>query len=320
MVVRFGPADVGRRVTLRRRLLDADPGGPTLGDVVGVLERWSGGSVALRRRTGEVVEVPLLTVVAGRVVAPELSADEVDRRADDTWRARDRDTLGEWQLRAHGGVTHRPNSALAVGDPGMSVIETAGAVRDWYTARGLPANVMTSLPSSTADAYRAMGWREDSRTLVMSAALADVVDRCAVRPEVAIDVDPEPPEDWARVLSRLADPGVAPLYRELLTGTPASTFVTVRDDNGAPLAVARGAISEGWLNVTNVEVVESARGRRLAVALIDAVVHWALEERATHAFLQMWPDNEPAMRLYTRLGFTPHHEYAYFVDPDPPRT
>src|SRR6478609_605412 len=97
MVVRFGPADVGRRVTLRRRLLDAGPDDPSLGDVVGVLESWSKGLLTLRRRTGEQVEVPLLTVVAGRVVAPEISAGDLSRRADDTWRARESADLGEWR-------------------------------------------------------------------------------------------------------------------------------------------------------------------------------------------------------------------------------
>ena len=313
MVVRFGPADVGRRVTLRRQLLDAEPGQPSLGDVVGVLERWEQGSLSVRKRSGEVVEVPELTVVAGRVVAPERSADDVSRIADDTWRPRESEPLGEWRLRAHGGVTHRPNSVLAVGDPGRSLPETADAVRAWYSARDLPPNVLAPVGSRTADGYRALGWREESRTLVMSAALADVRERTGSRPDAVVDVTTELPDDWSVVFERLRDPAIAPLFRELLVGTPATRFATVRDASGLPIAAARGAISDGWLNVTNVEVVEAARGQRLAVVVIDAVTRWALEERATHAFLQMWPDNTSARRLYERLGFTPHHEYSYFV-------
>src|SRR6478609_11725567 len=135
MVVRFGPADVGRRVTLRRQILDVAPGEPSLGDVVGVLEGWSDGTLTLRKRSGELVAVPEITVVAGRVVAPERSADDVSLMADDTWRPRESEQLGEWRLRAHGGVTHRPNSALAVGDPGLSLPATADAIRAWYSAR-----------------------------------------------------------------------------------------------------------------------------------------------------------------------------------------
>lgn len=315
MVVRFGPADVGRRVTLRRQLLDAAPGQPSLGDVVGVLERWEAGSLRLRRRTGEVVEVPEITVVAGRVVAPERSADEVSRLADDTWRPRESEPLGEWRLRAHGGVTHRPNSVLAVGDPGRSLPETADAVRAWYAARGQRPSVLAPVLSPVAAGYRALGWNEEFHSIVMSAALAEVSRLTPVADGLRIDVTDELPDDWGDVLERLRDPAVAPLFRELLTGTPACTFATTRDADGRAVAVARGAISDGWLNLTNVEVVQDARGRRLADTVIGAVVAWAQERRATHGFLQTLPSNTSAIRLYERLGFTLHHEYTYFVPP-----
>jgi hypothetical protein len=65
LVVTITPADVGQRVSLRRRL-------PTGGysDVVGVLESWSGGVLVVRRRTGERVEVAESVLVAGKVVPP----------------------------------------------------------------------------------------------------------------------------------------------------------------------------------------------------------------------------------------------------------
>lgn len=65
LVVSITPADVGRRVSLRRRL-------PTGGysDVVGVLESWSHGTLKIRRRDDEVVEVAAETLVAGKVVPP----------------------------------------------------------------------------------------------------------------------------------------------------------------------------------------------------------------------------------------------------------
>lgn len=64
-LVKVTPADVGRRVSLRRRL----PIG-AYSDVVGVLESWAAGTLRVRRRTGEVVEILEETVVAGKVVPP----------------------------------------------------------------------------------------------------------------------------------------------------------------------------------------------------------------------------------------------------------
>ena len=66
LVVAISRADVGRRISLRRRL-------PTGGysDVVGVLESWSGDTLSVRRRDGELVEVPEEAMVAAKVVPPQ---------------------------------------------------------------------------------------------------------------------------------------------------------------------------------------------------------------------------------------------------------
>ena len=63
LVVAVSPADVGQRVSLRRRLPEG-----AYSDVVGVLESWSDGVLTIRRRDGEAVEVAEETVVAGKVV------------------------------------------------------------------------------------------------------------------------------------------------------------------------------------------------------------------------------------------------------------
>jgi hypothetical protein len=64
-VVSISPADVGRRVSLRRRV-------PTGGysDVVGILESWSHGTLKIRRRNDELVEVAEDTLAAAKVVPP----------------------------------------------------------------------------------------------------------------------------------------------------------------------------------------------------------------------------------------------------------
>jgi len=60
-----GPSSVGERVVVRRRLPE---GG--LGDVIGTVERWSGGTVALRDRHGALHELDEASVVAAKRVPP----------------------------------------------------------------------------------------------------------------------------------------------------------------------------------------------------------------------------------------------------------
>jgi ribosomal protein S18 acetylase RimI-like enzyme len=317
MVVRFGPADVGRRLTLRRRLPDVPPGEPDLGDVVGVLEAWEDGVLSLRNRRGEVIQVPVDTVVAGRVVAPELSADALTAGvAHEAWRARDVSRLGDWVLRWHDGVTHPPNGALTAGDPGMPLDEALEALVAWYAERDAPATLIASDPSPMLDACVARGWPTERRTVVMSGSAAEVAAADAALPDgLRMEVTSDLPGDWYQVLPRLADPEVAPRFRELLESAPTTVFATVRDDAGAPLAVGQGGIAQGWMNLTSVEVLASARRNGLGRAVPVALARRAVELGVKHVLLQVWPDNDPARALYEQLGLTVHHEYVYCVAP-----
>ncbi|MEQ4207886.1 hypothetical protein [Actinopolymorpha sp. B9G3] len=68
----LSPADIGRRVVVRRRLAaeSAASGRPIYGDVLGVLESWTNGIILIRRSTGELIEIADEDVVAGKPVPP----------------------------------------------------------------------------------------------------------------------------------------------------------------------------------------------------------------------------------------------------------
>lgn len=68
-VVRIGPADIGRRVSVRFRI-PGGPGQPSASDAVGMLRSWDGGRLAVERRDGTVTIVDESDLLAGRVVDP----------------------------------------------------------------------------------------------------------------------------------------------------------------------------------------------------------------------------------------------------------
>ncbi|HEY9521767.1 MAG TPA: hypothetical protein VIR33_00900 [Thermopolyspora sp.] len=66
LVVAITPADLGRRVTTRRRTTDG------FRDAVGVLESWRDGVLAVRKRDGTLVEIAEDTLVAAKIVRDPL--------------------------------------------------------------------------------------------------------------------------------------------------------------------------------------------------------------------------------------------------------
>ena len=65
--VHISPADVGRRVAVRRILDDGREG---LGDVLGELTAWSDGSLEIRTRDGQTVRISEALVLSGRTIPP----------------------------------------------------------------------------------------------------------------------------------------------------------------------------------------------------------------------------------------------------------
>ena len=160
---RVGPEQVGQRVVLRRRLAD---GG--VGDLLGDLVRWdSAGSpdprATVRTRAGEVT-VALGDVLGGKPVPPAparrgrphrtIDWRDLEDVAGDGWRPTESDRLAAtagqhgWLLRAADGFTGRANSVLAVGDPGLPLVEAVDRVEAWYAARGLPPRFAVPWPLS----------------------------------------------------------------------------------------------------------------------------------------------------------------------------
>ncbi|NEB85793.1 GNAT family N-acetyltransferase, partial [Streptomyces anulatus] len=65
--VRITPADVGKRVSVRRRTDNGGPGAEFT-DVVGVLTSWNNGVLSITRKSGESVHIVESSVAAGKVV------------------------------------------------------------------------------------------------------------------------------------------------------------------------------------------------------------------------------------------------------------
>lgn len=309
LAVRIGRADVGRRVTLRHRY-DAT----TLTDVVGRLDAWDDGVLRVERRDGRLVEVPEADVVAAKVVAPEVSAEDMQAVAERGWPPHEAAPLGGWTLRWSGGVTGRANSVRVAGSPGMPLPEALAAVERWYAERGGPALMQMPVPSAYDAALEGAGWAVARRTVLRTAPTQVLLDAAARPPAEDLHVvrmDEPSPE-----LLELVDPGLDPVaLARILTGPAERVFVEVRDPRGGLLGTGRAsatsAASGRWAGVTSIATVPEARRRGIASLVMAELARWSLEHDCPRTYLQSLGANEPAGALYEGLGMPVHHAYVY---------
>lgn len=335
----LGPHCVGRRVVVRSvvRGQQGPSGGPALTDVLGVMESWTDTATTVRREDGTLVEVARADLVAGKPVPPRPSPRVVagrpvpvayaEQRAVASWPPLEQARVGEWLLRAADGFSARANSALVLGDPGRSWDDALAEVRAFYAARGLPTWVQVVTGSAERHRLDALGWvparpgEADTAFLLGGVARARRLlgDRRGSATGAAEVVEAHAPQEWLagdpRVLTRReAAVGV-------LEGPDEVAFGQVPARSGPSAAAGRAALSrdatgaDTWVGITDVRVAAEHRRRGLASAVLAALLGWAAERGAATAYLQVREDNEPALALYRRLGFEPHHSYAYLRPP-----
>ncbi|NEM06494.1 GNAT family N-acetyltransferase [Geodermatophilus normandii] len=237
-----------------------------------------------------------------------LGVADLERLAARGWRGTDEEPLGGWLLRAGGGFTGRANTALVTGDPGRPLPAAVEVVTNWYRARGLrPGAALPGVQARPADAaLAAAGWTRDDDVLVLTAPLLP-----GPAPAVPVQLSPTPDHGWLTAYRHLGN-ALPDTARAVLVNAPDVVFAAVRlDPDGAPVAVARGVVTDDWLGVSAVTVAEDARRRGLATAVMAAVTRWGAQQGARWVYLQVAASNAPARALYRQSGYVEHHRYHY---------
>ncbi|GLX17714.1 GNAT family N-acetyltransferase [Streptomyces lavendulae] len=313
--IRITPADVGKRVSVRR-VEGGGSGAPAFADAVGVLTSWNRGVLTITRKDGVSVHIPESSLVAGKVVppaparrrGPAASFEELARVTARAWLPLESEPLGEWTLRAAAGFTRRANSVLPLGDPGIPLDEALARVTSWYAERDLPAYVQAATGAAgtqellCAELER-RGWVNEVSAEVRVGGLAPVGDLDA--DVAAVRLAREPDEGWLACYGRVRDPGLA---RRMLVEGPSVWFASL--DGGR--AIGRCVVDGRWAGFAAVTVAPEDRRRGLATAVMTALARRALEEGASAAWLQVETDNPAARALYDGMGFATHHSYHHF--------
>ncbi|MFI5616452.1 GNAT family N-acetyltransferase [Streptomyces sp. NPDC051567] len=314
--VRITPADVGKRVSVRR--VEAGlSGGPRFTDTVGVLTSWDDGVLLITRKNGQAVRIAESTLVAGKTVppaparrrGPAASFEELARVSARSWQPLESEALGGWTLRAAAGFTRRANSVLPLGDPGLPLDDALARVTSWYTERGLPAYVQTATGAEgtqellCAELER-RGWAAEVSAQVRIGALAPVADVDAPEAE-AVRLTRTPDEEWLGRYGKVTDPALA---RRMLVAGPSVWFAALPGGR----AVGRCVVDGRWAGFAALAVDPAHRREGLATAVMAALSRRALEEGASAAWLQVETDNPGALGLYDGLGFAAHHTYHHY--------
>jgi ribosomal protein S18 acetylase RimI-like enzyme len=263
-------------------------------DVLGVCTAWGGGRCVVEPESGEPVEIQLSDIVSGKPVPPRpsvrhrVSSFDAELHVLSLWPDVETHPLGGWLLRAappyEGRLRRRANSVLAMGDPGVPILDALSAIHDFYAERDRPALAQVEVGSREERDLLDARWETvpDKDNHFMIGSVAQVLRRA-------------PPDSRDAVVS-LSESSKARAEAEI-----------------ANRARGRAALDGDWVGLHTVEVHPDHRRRGLARSIILELLDWAAGLGATTAWLHAETHNAAAIGLYEGLGFRIHHTTRYLT-------
>jgi ribosomal protein S18 acetylase RimI-like enzyme len=282
---------------------------------------------------------PAADAKASPEVSPEASFEAIpslEAMMDAAWPALERVKSGGWVLRAAAGVTQRANSVW-VRDPGdVDPHRLLAAVREarlWYRNRRLPL-IFQIFDGPRQAALHAVlddeGFTRQSETLVLvrGPGADSGADSGAVPgpdsgdPDPAVEISAEPSAEWLNLWWSVDGRGGADelaVARRILAGCPA-LYALVRDDGGAPAAVARLALSgtgptgptgPTWGGLYCMATRPDARRLGYGSRVVRALLREGGARGVAGYWLLVMASNAAARSLYADAGFRDAGRYLY---------
>jgi GNAT superfamily N-acetyltransferase len=223
-----------------------------------------------------------------------------------------------WVMRFSDGYTKRANSVNSLGHSTLEVQEKIGRCEQLYASRGLPCIFRLTPFSSPPGLDQAL---EERGYTVLDPSLVLHVDLSGRTFDLAagLELSTHPLDDWLHLFCQLSGKPLAEhhTHRAMLALRPPGVgqpferlFASLGRPDGAETC-AVGVLEGSCFGLFDLVTAPQHRNQGWGTALVSAMLRWAQERGASHAYLQVVQHNAPARRLYAKVGFEEAYPYWY---------
>lgn len=217
-----------------------------------------------------------------------------------------------WVLRFSDGFTRRANSVCPLYDSRLDLEPKIATAERLYAACKQPTVFkLTPLPEAQRiDILLAHdGYRHDQGASVQTRSLEGLESPAEADVEFLEKID----EGWLETFFRLrpAQPSYHPVMRQMLAAIVHPLCCASLRLNGEVVAVGLGVVERGWIGLFDIVTDAAFRNQGWGRQLVLNLLQWGQQRGAANAYLQVHPANDPALRLYEKLGFCEVYQYWY---------
>jgi GNAT superfamily N-acetyltransferase len=239
----------------------------------------------------------------------------IEEAALNAWPALQQLLFDGWIVRFSDGYTKRANSVTPLYKAQRDAEEHITCCEQFYHEKRLPC--IFRLPAwASPDLDHLLARRHYSLvdpTQVMYLNLEQQV----LDAQITAILQHESLEVWMRTYCRLSGTALKHqnTHKAILQAIPAKRMLVSLSNGGNGVACGMGVLEQRHFGLFDIVTAPQQRNNGFGTQLIMAMLRWAAEQGAAHAYLQVVETNAPARHLYAKLGFTELYRYWYRVAP-----
>ena len=218
-----------------------------------------------------------------------------------------------WVLRFSNGYTKRANSVHPLYPSSLDVEEKVRACEEIYRGKRLDVVFKMTASAQPDDLDRVLatkGYRSDSQTSVQALEL-DGVDKVAAQTSLST----ENLDEWLSAFCRLSKISQRhePTLKQLLHNLVPARYLASMCHQGQVVACGMGVLQDKFVGLFDIVTDADFRRQRFGKQLVLNILAWGKCNGAHTAYLQVVLNNEPALCLYSGLGFKEIYTYWYRI-------
>lgn len=217
-----------------------------------------------------------------------------------------------WVLRFANGYTKRANSINPIYDSTSNVEEKIRFCEELYRSKNLPVvfKLTSAVHPENLDAILAENNYElNSPTSVQIAEIGNIDSSPNAQANGTLT------EEWFAHFCRMnniAEKNKSTLWQILESIALPKCFATVRYNYKA-IACGMSVLQGQHVGLFDIVTDASFRNRGFGTQTLRQLLAWGKENGARRAYLQVLENNAPALRLYSKLGFSQVYHYWYRI-------
>jgi ribosomal protein S18 acetylase RimI-like enzyme len=219
-----------------------------------------------------------------------------------------------WVIRFAEGYTKRANSVNPLYASSIDVEEKIRFCEALYRKRNLPVVFkMTSAasPAGLDETLQAKGYQIDSATSVQTIDLTTGIFQAASEAEFQEELSDTWLENYCR-MNAVPAKHQKTLQGILLNILPDRCFASIRSEERV-VACGLGVLQSGHVGLFDIVTDPEFRQRGYGQKVVTSILGWGKQKDAHTGYLQVMLHNTPALRLYSKIGFTEQYQYWYRI-------